>query len=261
MYGEIRGKITLRGTASAGAQLSFGKAEVYWPQDDAASAQYQQLLGLDAKTEMPDEASLAPVLKAGVEINAQLDVIITPQANIGIKIGGGSLVSTTIIDAQLSGYVMGDLSFQAKGAVSTTTGSFDYSYGVYAIYNLGYSAKATILGIVNWALDDRKAYTPDKIINVYPPVTGSILLTKKRSLEEALDDGGFNLTKPELLLAGRQTGSTTGSDMDTSPNSPDFTQNLQCPANNGEYQRPELRCELPRPFPCDVVVRTIYNGK
>lgn len=240
VYGEIRGKITLRGSASAGAQLSFGKAEVYWPQDDAASAQYQQLVGLDSKSEVPSPEALAPVFEAGVQINAQLDVIVTPQANIGVKIGGGSLVSTTIMDAQLSGYVMGDLSFQASGDVSTTTGAFIYSYGVYAIYNLGYTAKATILGIVNWALDDRKAYNPDKHINIYGPVTGSIPLTKKRSLEE---DDSLNITSSIPRLANRQTGS----DDDTSPNSPDFTQNLQCPAGSGEYKRPELR------FNCDLL--------
>lgn len=51
----------------------------------------------------------------GVELDAQLDVIVTPEANVGIKIGGGSLVSATIMDAQLTGYVMGNLSFQASG--------------------------------------------------------------------------------------------------------------------------------------------------
>ncbi len=77
-------------------------------------------------------------------------MIVTPEANIGIKIGGGSLVSTTIMDAQLTGYVTGDLSFQASGKANTATNSYQYTYGVYAFYNIGYKATALILGVLNW---------------------------------------------------------------------------------------------------------------
>lgn len=151
--------------------MTFGKAEVYWPQDDAASSQYQKLLGIDSDPEIPHEASLKPTFEAGVNLDAGLDVIIQPQANMGVKVGGGKLIAgKTIMDAQLSGYVTSRLSFQASASADTTSKEFHYSYGVYLFYNLGYTAKATILGIVDWALGDRLAYTPDQRVDIYGPV-------------------------------------------------------------------------------------------
>ncbi len=43
---QIAGVVTLKGEMNAGARLNFGKAEVYWPQDDSSSEQYQTLLGV-----------------------------------------------------------------------------------------------------------------------------------------------------------------------------------------------------------------------
>ncbi len=204
VYGEIRGKITLHGEASAGARLSFGKAEVYWPQNDEASKKYEKLLGMESQTMRPESSTIAPKFEAGVKLDAQLDVIVTPEANIGIKIGGGSLVSTTIMDAHLSGFVTGDLSFQASGDVATNTGAFRYSYGVYIFYNLGYSATATILGLFDWALSPRKAWPQDQRINVYGPVTGEIPLTK-RSLD-GRDNYGYDYGSNSSLLLPRADG-------------------------------------------------------
>lgn len=97
------------------------------------------------------------------------------------------------MDAQLSGFVTGDLSFQASGAVTASTGSFRYTYGVYAFYNIGYSATASILGLFNWALTPRKAYSPDQRINVYGPVSGEIPLTNSnRSVDDDRTHGSNN---------------------------------------------------------------------
>jgi hypothetical protein len=209
VYGEIRGKITLHGEARAGARLNFGKAEVYWPEDDDASRKYEQLVGLSSRTMRPDPSTIAPTFEAGVRLDAQLDVIVTPQANIGIKIGGGSLVSTTIMDAHLSGYVTGDLSFQASGDVTTGTGAFRSSYGVYVFYNLGYSATAQVLGLFNWALSPRKAWPQDQRINIYGPVSSEIPLTK-RSLDDDLSSYYDYGSNGSLADVGEQdTHSTT----------------------------------------------------
>ncbi|GAP93031.2 putative chitin- type 1 [Rosellinia necatrix] len=243
VYGEIRGKITLHGEASAGARLNFGKAEVYWPSDAAESQNAQQLLGVDSKVQKPAPDTIAPTFEAGVQIDAQLDIIVTPEANIGIKIGGGSLVSTTIMDAQLTGYVMGDLSFQASGDADLTKGVFHYMYGVHAFYNIGYKATAKILGLVNWATGPQKAYTPDKRIDIYGPVQGDISLSsKKRSL----------LSHDNVTSLGAQPGFTPllsrADDSDgQAPNTPEFTHQLQCPpGSSGDVKIPELR------FNCDL---------
>lgn len=86
-----------------------------------------------------------------------------PEANVGIKIGGGKLVAgVTIVNAQISGYVKAILSFQASGAVTGGTNSpflWSYSYGVYFYYNVGYRAAATTLNVFDWALSPREAYT------------------------------------------------------------------------------------------------------
>ncbi|KAL4782871.1 hypothetical protein BJX76DRAFT_331427 [Aspergillus varians] len=53
IYGQIDGLITLHGEVDAGAQVSFGKAEVYWPQDDDSKDKYETLLGIESDTETP----------------------------------------------------------------------------------------------------------------------------------------------------------------------------------------------------------------
>ncbi|KAI3339955.1 hypothetical protein F4824DRAFT_498076 [Ustulina deusta] len=241
IYGEIRGKITIHGEASAGARLNFGKAEVYWPSDATESQNAQQLLGLDSIAQKPEPDTIAPTFDAGVEINAQLDVIVTPEANIGIKIGGGSLVSTTIMDAQLTGYVTGDLSFQASGKANTATNSYQYTYGVYAFYNIGYKATALILGVLNWATGPQTAYTLDKRIDIYGPVNGEISLVSKSGLDELLfaSDNVTSLESSSAFLLSRAE--------DPPPNTPEFTHQLQCPAgSSSDVQIPERR------FNCDL---------
>ncbi|KAL2116052.1 hypothetical protein VTJ04DRAFT_10307 [Mycothermus thermophilus] len=236
VFGEIRGKITLHGEARAGANLWFGYAQVYWPQNDEASQRYEKLLGLDRSLHAPDPEFITPTFEAGVRLDAQLDVIVQPQANIGIKIGGGSLLKTTIMDAQLSGYLTGDLSFQASSDVNTGTNSFRYSYGVYFFYNIGYTATAKILGLIDWALGPRKAWPQDQRINVYGPINGSIPLTK-RSL-----DAGLEYAVNRSMLLPRAGDNGNGNQGALTPNQPVFSQNIQCPPGGSAPVRlPELR--------------------
>ncbi|CAG8909431.1 unnamed protein product [Penicillium egyptiacum] len=106
MYGQIRGKTTLFGSLDTGARMSFGKAEVFWPQEDDMQEKFSNLLGLESKTESPAPGTVEPVFHTGVAVDAQIDVLIIPQASIRIKIGGGKIVAgKTLMDAQLSGYV------------------------------------------------------------------------------------------------------------------------------------------------------------
>ena len=63
----------------AGASVSFGKAEVFWPQDDEAQEKFQTLVGLENRPSVPDTPSLEPTFEAGVRLDAQLDVIVTPE--------------------------------------------------------------------------------------------------------------------------------------------------------------------------------------
>lgn len=63
----------------AGAKLNFGKAEVYWPQDDDASAKFQKLLGVTADPVALTDDLIKPTFDAKVRIDAQIDVLVTPE--------------------------------------------------------------------------------------------------------------------------------------------------------------------------------------
>lgn len=87
---------------------------------------------------------------------------------MGIKVGGGELVAgKTIMDAQLSAFMTGKLSFSAQLDGTATSTKFPIKYGAYIFYNIGYSAKAQILGLIDWALKDRLAYHPDKKVKIH----------------------------------------------------------------------------------------------
>ena len=171
LYGEIRGVVTLKGEMKAGAKLNFGKAEVHWPQDDVdANAKYEQLLGLEAKPKAQSDDLIAPTFDANVRADAQIDVLVTPEANLGLRVGGKISGGSPLVDAQLVGYVNTSLSFQAaasaQGGTNTGVGAA-YRYGVYLFYNLGYGAYANVKFFPRWALQPRNAYNPSPRFTIY----------------------------------------------------------------------------------------------
>ncbi|KAL8782914.1 MAG: hypothetical protein Q9213_005026, partial [Squamulea squamosa] len=185
LYGEIAGVVTLKGEMRAGARLNFGKAEVYWPQDDTSSDQYQTLLGVKSDPSAQSKDLIEPTFDAKVKVDAQIDVKVTPEANMGLRIGGKISGGSTLVDAQLVGYVNTSLSFQASAAASGGSGSgavASYRYGIYLIYNLGYGAYATIKFFPNWALKPRNAFNPSKRFTIYEN-TGSFTGPTKRSID------------------------------------------------------------------------------
>ncbi|RMY34078.1 hypothetical protein D0866_05494 [Hortaea werneckii] len=153
LYGQISGVIQLKGEMRAGVQVDFPKTEVYWPQDDDASAQYQKLLGIDAKPSSPN-TQIAPTFDTAVSAQAQLDVLITPQI-------GGTLTGGSIVDANVHGSIPTDLQLHAsaKGSVGSSSDTqASYLVGIYFYYNVAFGAIANILGLKNWATSDRMAF-------------------------------------------------------------------------------------------------------
>lgn len=219
--------------------MSFGKAEVYWPQNDEAKDEYEKLLGLESDTQIPAPYSVEPVLRAGVAVDAQLDIIVTPEANVCIKIGGGKLVGgATLMDAQLSGYVEGDLSFQAHADYNTDNDAIRYMFGAYIYYNLGYKATAKILNFIDWALNPRTAYNPPRSVKLYEK-QGAIPMTEPEAVEARSIEGSWgNGSSPSLELdLVRRTDP-----MDFDPTPPEFTKKLSCPpGSSGNLQLLELR--------------------
>ncbi|PHH88171.1 hypothetical protein CDD83_7878 [Cordyceps sp. RAO-2017] len=277
IYGQIEGTVTISGEARAGAHVNFGKAEVYWPQDHESSQKYQKLLGIDSRPSVPDRDFLTPVFEADVELDAGLDVTVQPQANFGIQIGGGSLTAgLTIVDAQLSGYLKGGLSFQASSHFHTESDQIKYSYGVYLFYNLGYSAHATILGLVNWALEPREAFHPSRRVNVYGPVQGTIPVSSSGDRNSSQPDSEPE-PEPELdepqeatpteppesiplaastnapqLLARAPKRASPASRKNANPT---FQNHIDCPASRKrKIKLPELR------YNCDLLGSTKVMG-
>lgn len=66
----------------AGTKVNFGKAEVYWPQDDAASDKYQTLLNIKDTPSTQDGNLIAPTFDATVKADAQIDVLVTPEVSL-----------------------------------------------------------------------------------------------------------------------------------------------------------------------------------
>ncbi|KGO37509.1 hypothetical protein PEX1_029170 [Penicillium expansum] len=222
--------LAMKGIAAVGPTLDiYGQ-----PQDNDLQAKYSTLLGLESKTESPAPGTVEPVFHAGVAVDTQIDILITPQASIGIKIGGGKIVTgKTLMDVQLSGYVDTDLSFQAHSDYDTSDDAFHYRFGAYLYYNIGYKAVAKILSYIDWATGDRKAYWPDKMLKLYEKTVAGA----QRHENEA--DLSGNSTMSVLEPAAdifRRADITT-----LNPKTPMFTKKSHCPAGASGFQLPELR--------------------
>lgn len=203
-------------------------------------------MGLESETQTPAPFTVEPVLRAGVAVDALLDITVTPEANVGIKIGGGKLVAgATLMDAQLTGYMEGDLRFKAHADYNTDDNQINYSFGAYLYYNLGYKATAEILNFFDWALSPRKAYDPPRSIRLYEK-RGTIPMTEPEPVEaRGMESVWGNGTSPSLELGlVRRTDP-----MDLDPTPPEFTKKVLCPpGSSGDPQLPELR-SMSSPLP------------
>lgn len=222
VYGQIIGVVQISGTMSVGAKYTFEKAEVYWPQD-SDSADYSKINDLIGDPE-PVESGIEPQFQASVQASADLDILVTPEANIGITVGGTSFLGgVTLVDAQLVGFVNNTLRFHADatGTVSSgssgTSASVAYNYGVYLLYNLGYGGHANI-PLYSWYMAPQNLFSTPKSVTLYS--NGDVLSTtttstgtKRRSLPgmagrfDELERGALNsedaseLTETRTILA------------------------------------------------------------
>jgi hypothetical protein len=165
LWGQIRGQVKLSGQMQIGAGYTFQAAEVYWPQN-GDSASYQKIRDLVGNVETPN-SGLDPRFSASVKAEANIDVLLTPEAKMGIKINPG------IMDAQLVGFVNNTLRFHAEAQPSRDNGgsSFSYDYGVYFLYNMGIGSYGNFLSSalgIGWNLPPRKLFAQDITVKLYP---------------------------------------------------------------------------------------------
>ncbi len=254
VYGEIRGDLNIHGELKAGARITFPKAQAYWPQDDDKIKEYDDYLNLGLSSQdVPHETEIAPTFDAGVQVTAGVAVIVQPEANVGITVGGGSFTGgISLVQATVSAYLKSAVQFNATGTVNFVTGMFDYTYGAYLYYNLGYKAQANVLKWISWALADRNAYTPDRRIDIYGPKSGSLSLTgsrgeTRRRMVKLVDSppGGRALYDNETIgaLVDPAWLFKRADDMDVDgPDAPSFSAPIQCPAGDSPTIKiPEMR--------------------
>ncbi|RAK98563.1 uncharacterized protein BO80DRAFT_466986 [Aspergillus ibericus CBS 121593] len=188
LYGQIVGTVTLNGHMTVGASYTFAVSEMYYPQD--SDSDVYDKLGDSDKPE-PLATGLKPTFEASVQASAQLDFKVTPEASIGITIGGSSfLSSTSLASATVSGFVNNTLRFMASAAASAsgdTTGvsaSASYNYGAYLLYNVGFGGQANILNYA-WNLATTYLYTTAKQYELYSGsgIASTNVTTTKRDLD------------------------------------------------------------------------------
>lgn len=128
-----------------GAQYSFQRSEGYWPRN-SDSASYEKVFGDTSEISTQGEG-LEPRLSASVQAEALFDVIVTPEANMGISAFG-------VVDAQVSAFVNNTLRFNITGGADyekNAGGDASFDYGVYYLWNIGLNShgsfKPASLGI------------------------------------------------------------------------------------------------------------------
>ncbi|OAA41490.1 Chitinase II [Beauveria brongniartii RCEF 3172] len=164
IYGQIVGIIQVSGTMQVGARYTFDKTEMWWPDDDEAKPVLQNLLD----NPEPVKTGLVPEFKAAVAASIDVDFKVTPEAHIGIKIGGGGSFGITLVDAQVVGYVNNTLRFHADANGQTDGAGYSgsYNYGVYLLYNIGVGGWASIVGFT-WNVKSRDLFDTPKTITLY----------------------------------------------------------------------------------------------
>ncbi|GAB1317703.1 chitinase [Madurella fahalii] len=255
VYGEIKGELSVHGKALAGCRVSLDKAQAYWPQDDKAVEEYDRILNLGLKEkEVPAGSKVAPTFEAGVALKAEIDLIVQPEANVGIKVGGGSYTGgAALVDAQISAYLFTALQFLATDTANTITKTFDYTYGVYLHWNVGYKARATVLEWAGWAMAPREAFKKPMVIDIYHrqgsiDISGGDGGNQRRMVKLAENPEQYvneTLALEALLDPGylykRQNSDDDSMDID-GPDAPSFSQPVTCPdGDSPSIQLPELR--------------------
>jgi hypothetical protein len=157
VWGQLQTIVTLSGSMQVGVRFNFQRNEWFWP-DNADSERLNKIL--DVKDTPAPQSSVQPVFNAIVQATADLNVLVTPEANLGIRI-------LKLVDAQLVAYINTTLNFHAglSGVAATTGHAYSYDYSVNFIYNLGYGAVANLLGY-NWFAKRHDLFVPPKTVRL-----------------------------------------------------------------------------------------------
>ena len=219
IWGQIKGEVTVAGSMRVGARYTFKPIELYMPNDDETRSKASS----DLEKNDGDEEGLSPVFEAEVEASVGFGVLVTPEVNLGLKLGGGigkfkvsiltfscysqcvdaDFKQKTLVDAHVAAFVNTTLWFYANAKAQLEKG-WSYKYGVKFYYKVGFSAIVEAILIGTWKTD---SYYPfeEQVIDIYGPVeVSSSDTSRKRQLHSS---PGGPLPRPLFELPASELGS------------------------------------------------------
>lgn len=203
LWGRIDGEVTVSGRLRVGASYTFPPIEMYMPNDDETHDRATK----DLEDHKSDGEGLAPEFAAEVKATVDFNVRVTPEINLGIKVGGGiGSFKGTLVDAHVATFVNTTINFNAHATAATVNNanSWEYGYGVKFLYRIGLTAVAELYLYGQWKT--KNYYPVDwQTINIYGPITvksGSSL--NRRALgwlpsEDILADPLFSIPRSEFI--------------------------------------------------------------
>lgn len=191
LWGQIGGGVTVAGNLRVGAKYTLNPIELYLPNDAETHDRATAALSESNKT-----TGLEPIFEAQVKAAVRFDVNLTPEIDMGIKVGGFFGIDT-LMDAHIAAFVNTTLRFYANVTAETNllTSGWSYNYGVDFLYRIGLTCVAEIYKYGRW--QPRTYYpVPWQTINLYGPITFNSVPegSKRRSLplsERPLPDAIF----------------------------------------------------------------------
>ncbi|KAJ5375522.1 hypothetical protein N7517_007528 [Penicillium concentricum] len=189
LYGQMEAGATIAGKLKAGAKMTFPKYEMYFPQSDEAKDYQKFPTPDDSDTKRVSGTDMVPILDASVEASVHIDLMLTPEANLGIKVNAPMVKGGPVLDAQIVGFVNNTLRFQVDAGGS---GGIDNppaaSYDVYVkyFYNFGYGGRAIFKWLGEYALKPKTLWSGKGKEKILWEHHGSTSTTKRSTLEPDL---------------------------------------------------------------------------
>lgn len=184
-------EIEVSGKLKAGGKVSMPKYKLYFPKN-ADSDEFTEVD--DKKEGQTQKLKFTPQLEASVKAQASLNLELTPQVNIGTKVGKEKGWLKDVVDAQIVGFMNNTLSFNINAGAeaymndASKGASAQFEVWISYFYNFGYGAQAKLRYLFNFRMEPR---------NIWGGKGKEIVLWKKenkvstarRRLPAFLDDG------------------------------------------------------------------------
>ncbi|RHZ63588.1 uncharacterized protein CDV56_105060 [Aspergillus thermomutatus] len=181
LWGQISGGVTVSGDLRVGMTYQFKPVELYFPNDDEVS---NNLDVKDMEEAQVNNQGLEPSISGNVRAAVDINIDVTPEINLGIKIGGGiGPLKGTLADAHVSAFANTTLNFhaEASGALENGNQGYSFGYSVNFLYRFGFGCVAEIYKYGKWTSGIWYPF-PQNVIPIISK-TFSSLPSTKRSLD------------------------------------------------------------------------------